>query len=69
MAREWICPKCGSSSYATDQIAATGGGFSKFFDVQNKRFNTISCNQCGYTEFYRATTSGLENLFDLFMSH
>ena len=33
---------------------AAGGGFAKVFDVQNKRFSTISCTRCGDTELYRA---------------
>lgn len=69
MAERWECPKCHNTGYEVDQFAATGGGLSKLFDVQNKRFNTISCTQCGYTEIYRAGTSGLENIIDLFMSH
>lgn len=37
------CPKCGNTSYETDQFQATGGNFAKIFDVQNKKFITISC--------------------------
>ena len=44
------CPKCGNTSYETDQFQATGGNFAKIFDVQNKKFITISCTNCGYTE-------------------
>ena len=69
MAERWVCPKCQNDGYDVDQFAATGGGLSKLFDVQNKRFNTISCTRCGYTEIYRAGTSGFENILDLFMSH
>ncbi|MCF7943641.1 MAG: zinc ribbon domain-containing protein [Spirochaetia bacterium] len=68
MAHNWTCPKCGNNGYETDRFAATGGGLSKLFDVQNKRFNTISCTNCGYTEIYKTTTSGVENILDLFMS-
>ncbi len=67
MENSWTCSKCGNIGYQTDQMAATGGGLSKFFDVQNKKFNTISCTKCGFTEFYRAETRGIENLFDLFL--
>ena len=28
----------------------------KIFDVQNKKFITISCTRCGYTELYRGKT-------------
>jgi predicted nucleic-acid-binding Zn-ribbon protein len=50
----------------TDEFRATGGFFAKMFDVQNKRFMTVSCNQCGYTEIYRGNSSTLDNIFDFF---
>ncbi len=63
----WQCPKCKSTEYETDQFAATGGGLTKIFDIQNKKFNTVSCTHCGFTEIYKAGKSGtLENIIDLF---
>jgi len=62
--REYICPKCGNHHYESDQFQATGGNFAKIFDVQNKKFITISCTNCGYTELYRAETSAGWNIFD-----
>lgn len=50
-----------------DQFQATGGDFAKIFDVQNKKFITISCNNCGYTELYKSGTSAGMNLFDFLM--
>ena len=50
---QYVCPKCGCNSYETDQFQATGGNFAKIFDVQNKKFITVSCTRCGYTELYR----------------
>ena len=52
----WKCPKCGNEEYEKDQFQATGGNFAKVFDVQNKKFITISCNKCGYTELYKENT-------------
>lgn len=51
-------------AYETDQFAATGGGFTKIFDVQSKKFTTVTCKQCKYTELYKAETSMLGNIFD-----
>lgn len=62
--RQYVCPKCGCMQYETDQIQATGGNLSKLFDIQNKRFITVSCVQCGYTELYRAQTSAGMNILD-----
>ncbi|MFC1898515.1 zinc ribbon domain-containing protein [Candidatus Cloacimonadota bacterium] len=65
---KWKCPKCGNAAYETDQFAATGGGITKFLDVQNKKFTTVTCTQCKYTELYKATTSMLGNIFDFLTS-
>lgn len=67
MSGRWKCPKCGNESYESDQFQATGGTFSKLFDVQNKRFSTLSCTRCHFTELYRAETSDIENILDFFI--
>ena len=38
--KQYICPKCGNTQYESDQFQATGGNFSKIFDIQNKKFIT-----------------------------
>ena len=67
--RQYVCPKCGCTRYKRDQFQATGGGFAKVFDVQNKRFVTISCEECGYTELYRADTSTGMNVLDFLLGN
>jgi predicted nucleic-acid-binding Zn-ribbon protein len=62
----WKCPKCGNVEYKTGQFAATGGGFAKIFDVQNKKFSTVTCVRCKYTEIYQVQSSSLGNIFDFF---
>ena len=47
---QYICPKCGCQQYESYRLQATGGNFAKMFDIQNKKFVTISCCNCGYTE-------------------
>ena len=62
----YTCPKCGNVEYEADVFRATGGRFAKIFDVQNKKFTTVTCTRCKYTEMYRADTSALGNIFDFF---
>ena len=50
---QFVCPKCGCHEFVQDQFQATGGTMAKLFDIQNKKFITISCEKCGYTEIYR----------------
>ena len=59
------CTKCGHDQFEADEIRATGK-FSRFFDVQNKKFTAVSCTQCGFTEMYRGESSALGNILDLF---
>ncbi|HIT70574.1 MAG TPA: zinc ribbon domain-containing protein [Candidatus Scatovivens faecipullorum] len=65
---KWICPKCKNDEFEKDQFQATGGSFAKLFDVQNKKFITVSCKRCGYTELYRTGTSAGMNVLDFLMN-
>jgi predicted nucleic-acid-binding Zn-ribbon protein len=62
----YTCPKCRNTQYEVGEFRATGGFLSKVFDVQSKRFTTVTCTQCRYTEIYRAPSSMLGNIFDFF---
>lgn len=65
--KQYICPKCGNTHYISDQFQATGGNFAKLFDIQNKKFTTISCTQCGYTELYRTMNSAGMDILDFLL--
>ena len=55
--QNWQCPKCSHLEFETGQFRATGGNFAKIFDVQNKRFTTVICERCKFTEIYSTTSS------------
>jgi hypothetical protein len=59
------CPKCGHAEAETDDVAVTGTGFSRLLDVQNRAFRTVTCTNCGYTEFYRGRRP--DEVIDLFI--
>lgn len=65
--KQYICPKCGNNEYEADQFQATGGNLAKIFDIQNKKFTTISCKRCGYTELYKTQSSSGWNVLDFLM--
>ena len=66
--RAYTCVKCGNAQFETDEIRATGK-YSRFFDMQNKKFIAVCCTSCGYTEMYRSASKGLTNILDLFTSY
>lgn len=63
--KSYSCQKCGNKKADIDQIRTTGAGFSKYFNIQNRRFTAVTCTKCGYTEFYRGQpASGASNVLD-----
>lgn len=60
------CIKCGSQNAATKEVAMTGTGLSKMFDIQHNQFVVVYCKNCGYSEFYNKQSSVGSNLLDLF---
>lgn len=62
--KKYLCDKCGNEHYVSGQFQATGGNFAKIFDIQNKKFITISCTKCGFTELYRGETTDGWNVLD-----
>ena len=66
---QYVCPKCGNMRYESDQFQATGGNFAKLFDIQNKKFITVSCTNCGYTELYRAQNDAGMDVLDFLIGN
>ncbi|WP_042275168.1 zinc ribbon domain-containing protein [[Clostridium] dakarense] len=67
MNKNWSCPKCSCNTYQVDEFNATGGGLEKLFDIQSKKFTTVTCTKCKFTELYKASSSDLENIMDWFI--
>ena len=61
------CSKCNHKEYELGEIRVTGSFWTKIFNVQNKRYASVSCSKCSYTEFYKnQSSSRLANIFDFF---
>jgi len=63
--RSYKCNKCNCVKYKTGALRTTGSGITRFLNIQNQKYTTISCEDCGYTEIYRTDSGGkLGNVFD-----
>lgn len=60
------CLKCGSKDAGTKEVAMTGTGLSKIFDVQHNTFIVVYCKKCGYSEFNNKQSSTSSNILGLF---
>lgn len=63
---KYRCPKCGHRNYEIGQVRAAGSFMAKIFDVQNRKFTSVTCKQCTYTELYNVSSNKLGNVFDFF---
>ena len=45
----WTCPKCESTSFTEDTVTMTGKTWSRFMNIQNRKFLAITCTNCQYT--------------------
>ena len=63
--RQFSCIKCSGTECTEGEIRTTGSGVSRFFNLQNQKFASVSCSNCGYTEFYRRSTGRAGNIFDI----
>ncbi len=66
VATNFKCAKCSNTEYESSEFRDTCGFLSKLFDVQSRKFTTVTCTRCRYTEMYKADSSALGNIFDLF---
>ena len=63
----WLCLKCGHKEYEVSEMRVAGGFWAKIFNIQNKKYTSVSCSKCSYTEFYKnQPASRLVNVFDFF---
>ena len=47
------CAKCGHTDATVDDIATTSNDMARALDVESRRFKSVSCTRCGYTEQYK----------------
>ncbi|MFF2483188.1 zinc ribbon domain-containing protein [Paenibacillus sp. NPDC058071] len=46
------CLKCGGESCEAREVAMTGTGLSKLFDIQHNHYIFATCINCGFVEVY-----------------
>lgn len=61
------CPKCGHKQCETGEIYAAGSIMTKIFNIQNRKFTTLTCKKCTYTEFFKTDMKNINNVVDLFI--
>jgi len=52
----FVCARCKQQGGHVEELAMSGTGLSRLFEIQPFRYAFVSCNNCGYTEVYNLDT-------------
>ena len=64
---KYTCPKCGNRDCEIGEVRTTSTFLTKIFDIQNRRFTSVTCTRCKYTELFSVPTGMIGNVFDFFV--
>jgi predicted nucleic-acid-binding Zn-ribbon protein len=56
LAARFVCARCRQQDGHVEELAMSGTGLSRFFEIQPYRYAFVSCLNCGYTEVYNLDT-------------
>jgi predicted nucleic-acid-binding Zn-ribbon protein len=52
ISNRFICSKCRHNECHIKEVAMSGTGLSKIFDIEHNHFLFVSCMNCGFVEIY-----------------
>lgn len=58
------CLRCQGTHHEVGEARIVGGFWSKVFDIQGRKFTTVTCTRCKHTEFFAEDRSVMSNVFD-----
>jgi len=56
LGQAFVCAKCHQQGGHVEELAMSGTGLSRLFEMQPYRYVFVSCNNCGYSEVYNLDT-------------
>lgn len=62
---KYLCPKCGTKTSVIGEIRTASSFLTKIFNIQNRRFTSVTCTQCKYTELYSIPSKRIGDVLDL----
>ena len=62
---QFECAKCAGTACDTGEIRSAGSFLSALFNHQGRRFTTVTCTNCKYTDLYQTESSGIGKILDV----
>jgi uncharacterized protein len=61
---KYSCPKCGNHEFDLGEVFMAGSVIAKILNFEFKRFSSLTCAKCSYTELYRTPKNEVQNVLD-----
>ena len=61
---KYACPKCGSKFCTTGEVRTASSFLTKIFNIQNRKFTSVTCSECSYTELYSISSKRIGDVLD-----
>jgi len=59
------CPKCSNNTYEIGEAYFPGSLAAKILNLQYRKYTSVTCTKCFYTEFYKIPIKKIQNVLDL----
>lgn len=63
----YTCPKCGHNQCDVGEVYMAGSLITKIFNIQNRKFTSVTCKKCTYTELFKTEIKRISNVIDFFV--
>lgn len=63
---KYTCPKCGRRTCEIGEIRTASSFVTRIFNIQNRRFTSVTCTNCKFTELYNVPSKKIGDILDFF---
>jgi predicted nucleic-acid-binding Zn-ribbon protein len=64
---QYKCATCEFPEYDVGEVRETDTPLSQILNLQRRRFMTVSCRQCGYTDHFERSSAALVSAVDVLL--
>jgi hypothetical protein len=64
---KYTCPKCRTRTCEVGEIRTASTFLTKIFNIQNRKFTSVTCSKCRYTELFNVPSKKVGDVFDFFV--
>lgn len=65
--KRYVCPKCNGKGYISGETHIASSVFMN--SMNSEEYTTITCTNCGYTEFYKVLYDGFRRIENEYLNN